>query len=211
MVSYECWILTGYGYAYRVRQKGVWYVWFNRTHRGYDMGMPLVRFGNNKEKRRRLLQQYLFTSKSSNNDDATRRSPLLAYTMAVTEQWDVYSFGVVVLETIMGSNNGNGMLKSQSEISTYNAAELAYTMVATEKCDGEKIAVVIGVNFVFHQVPFLHKQIVAIIVAVLEIICHGIWNFFRLENEHPNNVDKYRAFKSVPLPFNYDKDGDKDE
>ncbi|CAL5435090.1 unnamed protein product [Camellia sinensis] len=46
----------------------------------------------------------------------------LAYTMAVTEQWDVYSFGVVVLETIMGSNNGNGMLKSQSEISAYNAA-----------------------------------------------------------------------------------------
>ncbi|GMP28949.1 hypothetical protein CsSME_00004278 [Camellia sinensis var. sinensis] len=46
----------------------------------------------------------------------------LAYTMAVTEQWDVYSFGVVVLETIMGSNNGNGMLKSQSEISANNAA-----------------------------------------------------------------------------------------
>ncbi|KAF5933568.1 hypothetical protein HYC85_029739 [Camellia sinensis] len=61
--------------------------------------------------------------------------PELAYTMAVTEQWDVYSFGVVVLETIMGSNNGNGMLKSQSEISANNAAELAYTMVATEKCD----------------------------------------------------------------------------
>ncbi|THG01786.1 hypothetical protein TEA_021512 [Camellia sinensis var. sinensis] len=55
--------------------------------------------------------------------------------MAVTEQWDVYSFGVVVLETIMGSNNGNGMLKSQSEISANNAAELAYTMVATEKSD----------------------------------------------------------------------------
>ncbi|GMN42205.1 hypothetical protein TIFTF001_011410, partial [Ficus carica] len=28
----------------------------------------------------------------------------------------------------------------------------------------------------------------------------------RLENEHLNNVGKYRAFKSVPLPFNYDED-----
>ena len=25
----------------------------------------------------------------------------------------------------------------------------------------------------------------------------------RLENEHLNNVGKYRAFKSVPLPFSY--------
>ncbi|CAL5333049.1 unnamed protein product [Camellia sinensis] len=60
-------------------------------------------------------------------------------------------------------------------------------------------------------VPFLHKQIVAVIVAVLEIIHRGIWNLFRLENEHLNNVDKYRAFKSVPLPFNYNEDDDKDE
>lgn len=26
-----------------------------------------------------------------------------------------------------------------------------------------------------------------------------------------NNVGKYRAFKSVPLPFNYDEEEDKDE
>ncbi|CAH2037813.1 unnamed protein product [Thlaspi arvense] len=32
-----------------------------------------------------------------------------------------------------------------------------------------------------------------------------------LENEHLNNVGKYRAFKSVPLPFNYDEDEDKDD
>ncbi|PQQ06372.1 hypothetical protein Pyn_16108 [Prunus yedoensis var. nudiflora] len=35
--------------------------------------------------------------------------------------------------------------------------------------------------------------------------------FFRLENEHLNNVGKYRAFKSVPLPFNYDEDQGKHE
>ncbi|PPD95946.1 hypothetical protein GOBAR_DD07035 [Gossypium barbadense] len=45
---------------------------------------------------------------------------------------------------------------------------------------------------------------------VLEIIRRGIWNFFRLENEHLNNVGKFRAFKSVPLPFNYEDDEDRD-
>ncbi|KAF2290112.1 hypothetical protein GH714_002657 [Hevea brasiliensis] len=57
----------------------------------------------------------------------------------------------------------------------------------------------------------LHKETSIAIVASLEIIRRGIWNFFRLENEHLNNVGKYRAFKSVPLPFNYDEDDDKDE
>nr|POE78247.1 phosphate transporter pho1 like 3 [Quercus suber] len=61
------------------------------------------------------------------------------------------------------------------------------------------------------QVSFLHKNSLMAIVASLEIIRRGIWNFFRLENEHLNNVGKYRAFKSVPLPFNYDEDEDKDE
>ncbi|KAK7362383.1 hypothetical protein VNO77_04494 [Canavalia gladiata] len=56
------------------------------------------------------------------------------------------------------------------------------------------------------NVTFLHNQAVIFIVACLEIIRRGIWNFFRLENEHLNNVGKYRAFKSVPLPFNYDED-----
>ncbi|KAL7240570.1 hypothetical protein ACSBR2_006265 [Camellia fascicularis] len=73
--------------------------------------------------------------------------------------------------------------------------------------------IVATIPYVSHllQVPFLHKQTIAAIVAVLKIICRGIWNFFRLENEHPNNVGKYRAFKSVPLPFNDNEDDDKDE
>lgn len=57
----------------------------------------------------------------------------------------------------------------------------------------------------------LHKQTLVTIVASLEIIRRGMWNFFRIENEHLNNVGKYRAFKSVPLPFNYDEDEDKEE
>ncbi|KAL0385851.1 UNVERIFIED_CONTAM: Phosphate transporter [Sesamum radiatum] len=57
----------------------------------------------------------------------------------------------------------------------------------------------------------LHRQTMVALVASLEIIRRGLWNFFRLENEHLNNVGKFRAFKSVPLPFNYDEDEDKDE
>ncbi|CAM6035388.1 unnamed protein product [Sphagnum compactum] len=37
--------------------------------------------------------------------------------------------------------------------------------------------------------------------ASLEILRRGQWNFYRLENEHLNNVGHYRAIKTVPLPF----------
>ncbi|RZC72384.1 hypothetical protein C5167_035548 [Papaver somniferum] len=70
----------------------------------------------------------------------------------------------------------------------------------------------------FH-VTFLHRTALTTIVACLEILRRGMWNFFRLENEHLNNVGKFRAFKSVPLPFSYydeessgkDEDSSKDD
>ncbi|CAJ2669018.1 unnamed protein product [Trifolium pratense] len=61
------------------------------------------------------------------------------------------------------------------------------------------------------EAPFLHRTALTAIVACLEILRRGIWNFFRLENEHLNNVGKYRAFKSVPLPFNHQDDDDEEE
>nr|XP_043614561.1 phosphate transporter PHO1 homolog 9-like [Erigeron canadensis] len=61
----------------------------------------------------------------------------------------------------------------------------------------------------FTEAPFLHRNALIAITASLEIIRRGIWNFFRLENEHLNNVGKYRAVKTVPLPFSY-KDENKD-
>ncbi|KAI3934655.1 hypothetical protein MKX01_012195 [Papaver californicum] len=65
------------------------------------------------------------------------------------------------------------------------------------------------VNF---NVTFLHRTALTTIVACLEILRRGMWNFFRLENEHLNNVGKFRAFKSVPLPFSYyDEDSSKGE
>ncbi|KAL1218458.1 Phosphate transporter PHO1-like protein0 [Cardamine amara subsp. amara] len=59
----------------------------------------------------------------------------------------------------------------------------------------------------------LHKIAVSTIISCLEIVRRGIWSFFRLENEHLNNVGRYRAFKSVPHPFHYydDEDVDKDD
>nr|GEU30294.1 hypothetical protein [Tanacetum cinerariifolium] len=61
----------------------------------------------------------------------------------------------------------------------------------------------------FHEAPWIHRSAMTFVVAVLEIIRRGISNFFRLENEHLNNVGNFRAFKLVPLPFSYE-DGDKD-
>ncbi|KAM6555916.1 hypothetical protein CsatB_002935 [Cannabis sativa] len=51
-----------------------------------------------------------------------------------------------------------------------------------------------------------HRMGITTTVFSLEIIRRGIWNFFRLENEHLNNVGKYRAFRSLPLPFAYSDD-----
>ncbi|XP_075478164.1 phosphate transporter PHO1-like isoform X1 [Primulina tabacum] len=45
-------------------------------------------------------------------------------------------------------------------------------------------------------------------LASLEVIRRGHWNYYRLENEHLNNVGKFRAVKTVPLPFReMDSDG----
>ncbi|KAJ6891671.1 hypothetical protein NC651_025000 [Populus alba x Populus x berolinensis] len=61
------------------------------------------------------------------------------------------------------------------------------------------------------RVSSLNKETMITLVASLEIIRRGMWSFFRLENEHLNNVGKYRAFKSVPLPFNNVEDDDHDD
>ncbi|MCD7450520.1 Xenotropic and polytropic retrovirus receptor 1 [Datura stramonium] len=58
----------------------------------------------------------------------------------------------------------------------------------------------------------LRGKVITSIFASLEILRRGIWNFFRLENEHLNNVGEYRAFKSLPLPFvTYDEEVGKNE
>lgn len=47
----------------------------------------------------------------------------------------------------------------------------------------------------------LDYRVTGLFLAALEVIRRGQWNFYRLENEHLNNAGKYRAVKTVPLPF----------
>ncbi|CAH9082137.1 unnamed protein product [Cuscuta epithymum] len=44
-------------------------------------------------------------------------------------------------------------------------------------------------------------RVTGLFLAALEVIRRGHWNFYRLENEHLNNAGKFRAIKTVPLPF----------
>lgn len=52
--------------------------------------------------------------------------------------------------------------------------------------------ILIGQNFV-------HKEIVASIMASLEVFRRFIWNFFRLENEHLNNCGQFRAVRDISI------------
>ncbi|KAK6161271.1 hypothetical protein DH2020_004652 [Rehmannia glutinosa] len=51
-------------------------------------------------------------------------------------------------------------------------------------------------------------RLIDFLLASLEVIRRGHWNYYRLENEHLNNAGKFRAVKTVPLPFREtDSDG----
>jgi xenotropic and polytropic retrovirus receptor 1 len=47
----------------------------------------------------------------------------------------------------------------------------------------------------------VEHRLVDFTLASLEIIRRGHWNYYRLENEHLNNVGKFRTMKAIPLPF----------
>lgn len=58
------------------------------------------------------------------------------------------------------------------------------------------------------KVGIVQSRMLDFFLASLEVIRRGHWNFYRLENEHLNNVGKFRAVKTVPLPFREsDSDG----
>ncbi|KAL7081256.1 hypothetical protein ACP275_14G028400 [Erythranthe tilingii] len=58
------------------------------------------------------------------------------------------------------------------------------------------VETVIGLN-----IGMLETSMLEFFLASLEVIRRGHWNYYRLENEHLNNVGKFRAVKTVPLPF----------
>ncbi|KAF9975814.1 hypothetical protein BGZ73_000355 [Actinomortierella ambigua] len=59
--------------------------------------------------------------------------------------------------------------------------------------------------------PHANVYILSFTLAMLEMIRRWVWNFFRLENEHINNVGQFRAIKDIPLPFHIRIRGDSDE
>ncbi|KAL0481202.1 hypothetical protein AKO1_012592 [Acrasis kona] len=50
------------------------------------------------------------------------------------------------------------------------------------------------------------SQFVMFGIAIAELFRRFVWNVFRLENEHLNNADKFRAVVEVPLPFEVDQE-----
>jgi xenotropic and polytropic retrovirus receptor 1 len=46
-----------------------------------------------------------------------------------------------------------------------------------------------------------HSSAVSFFVSLIEVLRRGMWSLFRVENEHCNNVDNFRASRDVPLPY----------
>ena len=46
-----------------------------------------------------------------------------------------------------------------------------------------------------------HSSIVSFGVGVTEVLRRGMWLIFRVENEHCNNVGRFRASRDIPLPY----------
>ncbi|RMD43178.1 hypothetical protein DV735_g1944, partial [Chaetothyriales sp. CBS 134920] len=53
-----------------------------------------------------------------------------------------------------------------------------------------------------------HRTLVSFIVALAEVLRRGMWSLFRVENEHCNNVDNYRASRDIPLPYKLEQESD---
>jgi len=46
-----------------------------------------------------------------------------------------------------------------------------------------------------------HSTLVSFFVALAEVFRRGMWMLFRVENEHCNNVGRFRASRDIPLPY----------
>lgn len=65
-------------------------------------------------------------------------------------------------------------------------------------------------NWIFYMI-YAHElqtsSMVAFLIALTEVLRRGLWTLFRVENEHCNNVGRFRASRDVPLPYDV---GDED-
>ncbi len=46
-----------------------------------------------------------------------------------------------------------------------------------------------------------HSAVLSFFVALAEVLRRGMWSIFRVENEHCNNVGRFRASRDIPLPY----------
>jgi len=66
-------------------------------------------------------------------------------------------------------------------------------------------------NWIFYVINIHELQtssMVAFLIGLSEVIRRGIWTLFRVENEHCNNVGRYRASRDVPLPYDIEEESD---
>jgi hypothetical protein len=47
-----------------------------------------------------------------------------------------------------------------------------------------------------------NREMSVLFLSILEIYRRGQWNVLRMENEHLNNVGRFRAFEEIPSDFN---------
>jgi len=60
--------------------------------------------------------------------------------------------------------------------------------------------------YIIYRNDLQTNSIVAFFVAFSEVLRRGMWTLFRVENEHCNNVGRFRASRDVPLPYDIENE-----
>lgn len=146
-----------------------------------------------------LVMRSLYDIARQNGSPATTFWRIMAAaTSGITTIYNTY-WDIVMDWGLLQMNSRNRWLRDKLLIS--NKAVYAIAIVLNILLRLVWMQLVLDFNL-----PFLHRNAMIAVVACLEILRRGIWNFFRLENEHFNNVENYRAFKTIPMPFYYKED-----
>lgn len=145
-----------------------------------------------------LVMRSLYDFARQNGSPATFWRIMVASTSGITTIYSTY-WDIVVDWGLLQKNSKNRWLRDKLLIP--NKAVYVVAIVLNILLRLVWMQLVLDFNL-----PFLHRTAMVAVVACLEILRRGIWNFFRLENEHFNNVENYRAFKSIPLPFYNEED-----
>lgn len=68
-------------------------------------------------------------------------------------------------------------------------------------------------NWIFYVIyakDLQHSSVVAFFIGFSEVLRRGLWTLFRVENEHCNNVGRFRASRDVPLPYEIEHESSQD-